>query len=179
MDHLTNDLTNALAAQVQVLIQDAPSDNQTKQLVEIVALALATFSQDHFNASHYYLVQDVSGAWLQHTLTHRTQSTVEKTALFIFSTFENASKEIEKLQNSQLFSEKIPIVDLLFRFWTLNLSDVLIFPGDDRQPRVEVTRSQLSQILKQAQSEASSPNQSPKRRSGRGFGKGNPATDVC
>jgi hypothetical protein len=161
--------TDELASQVQVLIQDAPSDDQTKQLVEIVANTLALFATNHLNASHYYLIQDASGAWLKNTLTHRTQSTVEKTAIFIFFTLEDASKEIIRLQNPQFSVEKIPVIDLLFRFWTLNLSDSLIFDATPRTTSLEITRSQLSTAIKAAQAQARSREKA--RSSGQGFGK--------
>jgi hypothetical protein len=165
--------TDELASQVQVLIQDAPSDDQTKQLVEIVANTLALFATKHLSASHYYLIQDATGAWLKNTLIHRTQSTVEKTTIFIFFTLEDASKEIVRLQNPQLSPQKIPVIDLLFRFWTLNLSDSLVFEDSSNAnygtTSREITRSQLSTVLKAAQSQARSGEKA--RSSGQGFGK--------
>ncbi len=171
--------TDDLASQVQVLIQDAPSGDQTKQLVEIVANTLALFAKDHLNASHYYLIQDASGAWLKNTLTHRTQSTVEKTAIFIFFTLEDVSKEIVRLQNSQLSPQKIPVIDLLFRFWTLNLSDSLIFNRGPESVLQEITRSQLSTALKEANTRSSGKVRSTS--SGKGFGqRSNPGSkDIC
>jgi hypothetical protein len=163
--------TDELASQVEVLIQDAPSDDQTKQLVEIVANTLALFVTNHLNASHYYLIQDASGAWLKNTLTHRTQSTVEKTAIFIFFTLEDASKEIVRLQNIQLSPQKIPVIDLLFRFWTLNLSDSLIFEGTSSETSLEVTRLQLNIALKDARSRGHREGKARSPSSGQGFGK--------
>jgi hypothetical protein len=163
--------TDELASQVQVLIQDAPSDDQTRQLVEIVANTLALFATNHLNASHYYLIQDASGAWLKSTLAHRTQSTVEKTAIFIFFTLEDASKEIARLQNPQLSPQKIPVIDLLFRFWTLNLSDSLILDVNPRATALEVTRSQLNIALKEARSLVRREGKARSPLSGQGFGK--------
>lgn len=171
-----------MASQVQILIQDAPSDDQTKQLVEIVANTLALFAKTHLNASHYYLIQDASGAWLKNTLVHRTQSTVEKTAIFIFFTLEDASKEIVRLQNVQLSPQKIPVVELLFRFWTLNLSDSLIFnssPDSSSNASQEITRSQLNAVLREAQ--ADSRGKARSSSSGKGFGqRSNPGSEnIC
>jgi hypothetical protein len=173
--------TDELASQVQVLIQDAPSDSQTRQLVEIVANTLALFARKHLNASHYYLVQDASGAWLKNMLIHRTQSTVEKTAIFIFLTLEDASKEIDRLQNIQLSAHKIPVIDLLFRFWTLNLSDSLILDINSGATSLEITRSKISEALKSAQKNVQSSEQERSPSSGKGFGKtSDPGVeDVC
>jgi hypothetical protein len=153
--------TDELASQVQALIHDAPSDGQTKQIVEIVANTLALLAKKHLNASHYYIVQDASGAWLKSTLSHRTQSIVEKTAIFVFSTIEDASKDGSLRQNDRLSPQKIPVIDLLFRFWTLNLSDSLIFDFHDQTGSVEISRAQISEALKKASSLSS----------GKGFGK--------
>ncbi len=169
--------TDELASQVQVLIQDAPSDSQTKQLVEIVANTLALFANKYLNASHYYLIQDASGAWLKSTLAHRTQSTVEKTAIFIFNTSEDASKEIERLQNIQLFPQKIPVIDLLFRFWTLNLGGSLILDATPRTPSLEITRSHLNMTLKGAKSSLRREGKARSATSGKGFSK--KLEDIC
>ncbi len=174
----SNFLIDDLADQVQVLIQDAPSDDQTKQLVKTVASTLALFARNHLNASQYYLIQDASGAWLKNVLIHRTQSNVEKTAIFIFSTLEDASKEVVRLQNVQLSPLKIPVTDLLFRFWTLNLSDSLIF-HDSSDAQQEVSRSQLSKALKKASDRDRGKARSTS--SGKGFGQRSDqrSEDIC
>jgi hypothetical protein len=167
-DLKSNDvLCDDLGAQVEALVQDAPSDDQTRQLVKNVATTLALFAQVHLNASHYYLVQDPSGAWIKNTLSHRTQSNVEKTAIFIFSTLENASKEIDQLQNSQFSPEIIPITELLFRFWTLNLGDLLIVDVHAGPYATQISRSQLSNALKHKSGEK----KGRSKTAGKGFGK--------
>lgn len=115
-----------LTSQIKALVNDGPTDDGTKRLVENVSIALAQWVNANLSHSHYYLIQDISGAWIKSTLLHRTQSVGEKTAIFIFSTSEDVAKEIDSLQNIQVFPEKIPVIELLFRFWTLNLSDSLI-----------------------------------------------------
>ncbi len=143
-----------LTLQIETLVDDASTD-ETKQLVENVAIALARWVNVNLSHSHYYLIQDVSGAWIKNTLTHRTQSVGEKTVVFIFSNAEDVAKEIEGLQDVQGFPEKIPIIELLFRFWTLNLSDSLVVSegrgmATTKEMTREITRSELDATIRKS-----------------------------
>jgi len=160
-----------LTSQIKALVDDAPTGDGTKQLVENVAIALARWVSANLSHSHYYLIQDASGAWIKSSLLHRTQSVGEKTAIFIFATSEDVAKEIDSLQNIQVFPEKIPVIELLFRFWTLNLSDSLIVnEGSDRAPTTtkktmrEIRRSDLDTAIRQSKKKTRDTS------SGKGFG---------
>ena len=157
-----------LTSQIKALVDDAPADDGTKQLVENVTIALAQWVNANLSHSHYYLIQDVSGAWIKSTLTHRTQSVGEKTAIFIFSDSEDIAKEIDNLQDIQAFCEKIPVIELLFRFWTLNLSDSLVVNEGDVTTRMmrEITRSDLNTAIRGEKSQKKTRN----TQSGKGFG---------
>lgn len=143
-----------LTSQIKALVDDAPTEDGTKQLVENVAIALARWVSTNLIHSHYYLIQDASSAWIKSTLTHRTQSVGEKTVIFIFSNPEDVAKEIDSLQDVQVFQEKIPVIELLFRFWTLNLSDALIVNEGGattisaKRIMREITRSDLDTAIR-------------------------------
>lgn len=157
-----------MTSQIKALVDDAPADDGTKQLVENVAIALAQWVNANLSHSHYYLIQDASGAWIKSTLTHRTQSVGEKTAIFIFSDSEDVAKEIDGLQDIQAFCEKIPVIELLFRFWTLNLSDLLIVNEGGVTTRMmrEIRRSDLNTAIRGEKSQKKTRN----TQSGKGFG---------
>ena len=157
-----------LTSQIESLVDDAPADDGTKQLVENVAIALAQWVNANLSHSHYYLIQDGSGAWIKSTLIHRTQSVGEKTAIFIFSSSEDIAKEIDSFQNIQVFPEKIPVIELLFRFWTLNLSDSLVVNEGGVTTRVmrEITRSDLDTAIRGEKSKKKTRD----TQSGKGFG---------
>ena len=161
-----------LTSQINALVNDGPTNDGTKQLVENVSIALAQWVNANLSHSHYYLIQDASGAWIKSTLLHRTQSVGEKTAIFIFSTSEDVAKEIDGLQNIQVFPEKIPVIELLFRFWTLNLSDSLVvYEGGDTPSSMtkmirEITRSDLDTAIRGEKSRRKTRD----TRSGKGFG---------
>ena len=157
-----------LTSQIKSLVDDGPTDDGTKQLVESVSIALAQWVNANLSHSHYYLIQDASGTWIKSTLLHRTQSVGEKTAIFIFSTSEDVAREIDNLQNIEFSPEKIPVIELLFRFWTLNLSDSLIVnEGSDTAPSKtmrEIRRSDLDAAIRQSKKKTRDPS------SGKGFG---------
>jgi hypothetical protein len=157
-----------LTSQIKALVDDAPADDGTRQLVENVAIALAQWVNGNLSHSHYYLIQDVSGAWIKSTLIHRTQSIGEKPAIFIFSDSEDVAKEIDNLQDIQVFCEKIPVIELLFRFWTLNLSDSLVVNEGGVTTRMmrEITRSDLNTAIRGEKSQKKTRN----TQSGKGFG---------
>ncbi len=159
-----------MTSQIKALVNDAPADDGTKQLVENVAIALAQWINANLRHSHYYLIQDVSGAWVKSTLIHRTQSVGEKTAIFIFSDSEDVAKEIDSLQDIQVFCEKIPVIELLFRFWTLNISDSLIVneggATTTNKMMREIRRSDLNTAIRGEKSQKKTRN----TQSGKGFG---------
>lgn len=139
-----------LTSQIKVLVDDAPAEDGTKQIVGNVAIALAQWVNANLSHSHYYLIQDGSGAWLKTKLIHRTQSVGEKATIFIFSESEDVAKEIDSFKDVQVFSEKIPVIELLFRFWTLKLSDSLVVKeGGVTTRRIrEITRSDLDAAIR-------------------------------
>ena len=141
-----------LTSQIKALVDDAPAEDGTKQIVENVAIALAQWVNANLSHSHYYLIQDGSGAWIKSTLVHRTQSVGEKATIFIFSESEDAAKEIDSLKDIQVFREKIPVIELLFRFWTLNLSDSLVVNegGVTTRRMREITRSDLDAAIRES-----------------------------
>lgn len=157
-----------LTSQIKALVDNGPTDDGTKQVVESVLIALAQWVNANLSHSHYYLIQNASGAWIKSTLLHRTQSVGEKTAIFIFSTSEDVAKEIGSLQSIQVFPERIPVIELLFRFWTLNLSDSLIVNEGSNtttsKTMREVRRSDLDAAIRQSKKKTRDLS------SGKGFG---------
>ena len=157
-----------LTSQIKALVDDAPTDDGTKQLVENVSIALARWVNTNLIHSHYYLIQDASSAWIRSILINRTQSVGEKTAIFIFSDPEDVAKEIDSLQDVQVFREKIPVIELLFRFWTLNLSDSLVVNEGGATTTTttmrEIRRSDLDTAIRQSKRKTRDTS------SGKGFG---------
>lgn len=164
---MTSPLAIALAEQVHTLIQDAPSDRQITQGVLTIAPLLAQVAQTRVRLPFYYVLQTDAGELLKTTLIHRTQSAVEKTVILVFSSLEDASEEKDRQSESHFSPVRMPVLDLLFQFWTLNWCDALVFfdePGNRSQGQ-EINHRQLSQWLK------SKIAPKPTRSGGQGFRK--------
>jgi hypothetical protein len=144
------DLATKLAIQVTTLIEDAPDDPRTIQEISRVAPLLGQIALAKLHHTHYYVIQDPEGAFLRVTLAHRTQSHVEKTVIEAFSTQEDAVLEIQNSSDIPYLAVKIPVLEILFRFWALNWCDSLIFypTAGDRTQGVEISYYSLSNILK-------------------------------
>ncbi len=86
--------------------------------------------------------------------------------IFAFSTEEDASRERDSLEEPDALIIKVPVLELLFRFWALNWCDALVFfdrPGDPTQGH-EMTHAALTKLIQQELAP-------PKKRSGgQGFG---------
>jgi hypothetical protein len=170
-----------LDRQLQALIQNAPDDGEMRHLVETIAPVLRGLAQNRQRAAYFVIVQSAArtevqseapiGAktdgpkavgqtetqietqsWVTVTLSHRTQSNVEKTVLYAFSTESDADRAGITRESQGLAIVNVPIVELLFQFWALNLGDELVFferPGDvDRG--TTVSRQQIDRALQAA-----------------------------
>ncbi len=163
----TERLEMELTVQMTTLIQDAPDDRTTSQGITTIAPLLAKLALSRLNHADYYVIQDRTGALLRTIYTHSTQSSGEKAVIFAFPTAEEALSECDRLENTDSLTLKIPVLELLFRFWVLNWCDALVFweiPGD-RSQGVEMTHSSLTQLI---QTELAA---SKKRSGGKGFGR--------
>ncbi len=137
-----------LDRQVQALIQDAPDDPEMRQITRVFIPILKRLASRRGHLQ-YHVVQTEAGEWLRLSLINRTQSGQEKTAIYAFSTAEDAERSIEPGQNPPCITAPIAVIDLLFKFFALNLGDSLIFfetPGN-RTKGVTVSRSDFEAAL--------------------------------
>lgn len=142
-------LEQQLDQQIAALIQDAPDDGEVRQLIATIAPALLKIA-GRLRHLQYYVAETQDQAWVRVTLSHRTQPTVEKTVIYGFSAPEDVfSGSVH--QEPDLTPVAIPVIDLLFRVWALNLSDSLICfetPGDTTHA-TEITRSEFERSLRE------------------------------
>jgi hypothetical protein len=139
-----------LDAQVRSLIQDAPEDGGTKQMVTAIAPAFQKLAQ-RLQFLQYYVAQTVNGEWIRLTLSHRTQLKVEKTVIYaFFSANVITSGAVEGLSDVGKV-EGLRVIDLLFRVWALNLCDSIIFfeKTSDLSQGVEISRSEIDRVIQE------------------------------
>ena len=138
-----------LDQQIQVLLQDAPDDPEMRQITEMFAPVLKQFASK-LGHLHYYIVQTLDQSWVSVTLSHRTQPGVEKNVLYAFSTLQDVSVELYSQHTENLVAILIPVIDLLFQVFALNLADSIIFfdVAGDTSSGVEVSRMEIEQVLR-------------------------------
>jgi hypothetical protein len=156
-----------LDRQLQALIQNAPDDGEMRHLVETIAPALRDLAQNRQRVAYFVIQSEEqtdpqteaqagnptdTQSWVTVTLSHRTQSNVEKTVLYAFSTESDADRVGITLESQDLTLVNVPIIGLLFQFWAFNLGDELVFfeqPGDVERGTT-VSRQQIDRALQAA-----------------------------
>jgi hypothetical protein len=138
-----------LDQQIQNLLKDAPSDPEMRQITEIFVPVLRQLA-GKFRYTEYYVLQSPDDGWVSFDLSYRTQSNVEKTVIYAFSSIEDVSLRISTQDLADLAIAPVGIVDLLFQFFAFNLGDSLVVfevPGDAAKA-IELTRSAFQALIK-------------------------------
>jgi hypothetical protein len=134
-----------LQAQIQLLVQEAPQDGQTPQIVQVIAPVLLQLAQ-RLKYTEYNLLQSLDQRWQVTTLQHRNHQNLEKAVVYAFG----SAKDAAKAGNRQLLVTAKPVIQLLFQLLALDGVDSLIFmdiPGDQNQG-VEIQRRELQELVR-------------------------------
>jgi hypothetical protein len=105
-----------------------------------------------FRHLEYYVLHTSDQGWVSFTLTHRTQSHVEKKVIYAFSSPQDITHVISEADLAGLSVIPIGIVDLLFQFYALNLGDSLVVfdtPGN-MEKAGEIPRQEFDALLRQS-----------------------------
>jgi hypothetical protein len=139
-----------LTEQLEALFNNAPDDPEIRQITEIFVPVLRRISSK-LRYLEYHVLQTADHDWVSFTLNYRTQSHVEKTVIYAFSSPKNVSLSISAQDLEGLSVISIGIIDLLFQFFTLNLGDSLIFFEDATNPErgIEISRQEFQQLLRE------------------------------
>lgn len=136
-----------LQAQIQALIDDAPADKATRDGVQVVAIALAEIAQGLAH-TEYYILQNLDAQWQVTTLQHRTQEELQKTVLYAYANLADATKVG---QSGELIAVPVPVVQLLFQFFSFETVDSFLFVDDAQQSdQIRELKRQDLQALVQA-----------------------------
>jgi len=137
-----------LDQQLQVLIDEAPQDGQTPQIVIAIAPALKIIASQ-LRHSQYYILQTPYGRqrwrWVVTTLSHRTQPNLQKQVIYAFASEEDAQTGSWVAQGTQALARPVPVTHILFQTIAIDSVDSLVFfetPGDLSQG-TEVSREKI------------------------------------
>lgn len=145
-----------LEHQIQILIENAPQDGVTPQVVEAIAPVL-TLLASQLGHSDYHILQTLDHSWVVTTLSNRAQPDVEKNVIYAFPTLKDAT-DFQSVWDPQITAAIIPVTHILFQMLAIDTITSVVFfdtPGN-LTAGSEVRRDHLQQLiqnqLKQIQS---------------------------
>lgn len=137
-----------LDQQIQVLIDGAPQDGKTPQMVEMVAPVLKAVAEQ-LRHTQYYILQTLDQAWILTTLNNRTQPTIEKNVVYAFPTLKDVASGPYSLQDPQVLALPMPVTHILFQLISMPTVDSLVFfeqPGE-LGAGTEIKREDLHNLI--------------------------------
>lgn len=137
-----------LDQQLQLLIDNAPQDGQTPQIVQALAPALKILGSQ-LQHLQYYILQAADGRWLVTTLSNRAQPNLEKQVIYAFPSAEDAQDGSWMAQGTQARARAIPVTHILFQTIAINTLDSLVFfeQSGDTSNGIEVSREKIQSVI--------------------------------
>lgn len=133
--------------QIQTLVDYAPQDGRTPNLVRAIAPALKALATK-LQHPEYYILQTLEQHWLVTTLNNRQQSNIEKKVVYAFPTPEDAM-QTSGADDPQLVALPVPALHILFQMMSLKTVDSTVFfetPGQ-RATGVEIACKDVQQFI--------------------------------
>jgi hypothetical protein len=139
-----------LDQQIESLIQNAPQDGRTPELIRAIAPSLKKMAQQ-LQHLQYYILQSPQEQWLTTTLSNRNQPQQEKTVIYAYANPHQAKHHAGLGPKSQdLTTLSIPTIHILFQLLALQPVDSLLFFEDPEnlQSAIEVDRQEVQNLIK-------------------------------
>ena len=138
-----------LEQQLQLIIDDAANYGVPPIVVsKAIAPVLKSFANQLKNLE-YYVLQNLEDEWILTTIAN-PQLQQEKRVIYAFTSVPDAAN-FQGKDNSDLVAVPISSVQLLFRLFSLQQVDSIIFFDEPQNFKrgIEIPRKQLSQSIKQ------------------------------
>ncbi len=139
-----------LDQQIQTLIDNAPQDGTTPDVVQAIAPALKILAQQ-LQQEHYYILQTMDQSWVLTTLSNLDQPQQEKRVIYAYPTLQDASIAPDSSSvKSNVVAVPLPVVHILFQMVALKPLDSIIFfetPGN-LDTGCEVQRDQVQNLIR-------------------------------
>ncbi len=137
-----------LDQQIKVLIENAPQDGTTPQVVEAIAPALKTLAEQ-LEREEYFILQSLDQSWVLTTLVNIDQPKVKKRVIYAFPTLEDALSTADPALGDQILAVPLPVTHILFQMVALETLDSIVFldtPGNF-DAGTEVKRSEVQELV--------------------------------
>lgn len=138
-----------LEQQLEIIINDAANYGVPTIVVEKAIAPVIKLFAARLNHLEYYVLQNIAEDWVLTTITNPQLE--EKQVIYAFVSVRDAATFQSKI-NPDLIAMPIPVVQLLFRLFSLQQVDSIIFIEDSRNldRGVEVKREILLQLIQQS-----------------------------
>lgn len=139
-----------LDQQIQALVEGAPQDGSTPQLIESIAPVLKTLAH-RLQHLQYYVMQTLDDSWVMITLGHRSQTEVEKNVVYAFPTLKDVAAGPFALSDPNVIAVPVPVMEILFQMLAMTSIYSIIFfetPGNVTIG-TEVQRAELETLIHQ------------------------------
>ncbi len=136
-----------LDLQIRSLIEKAPADGSTPQILEAIAPALRLLAEQ-LEHLEYYILQNVDQSWSIAVLSNLKQPGQEKRVIYAWTTLKDASLGVVAGDRTTL-PVSIPVTHILFQILALEGIDSIIFfdtPGN-LEVGTEVRREQVQNLI--------------------------------
>ncbi len=137
-----------LDIQIQSLIDDAPQDGITPQLIAVIAPVLNAIAQQ-LRHHQYYILQDLEESWVVTTLSNRTNSALQKRVIYAFPSLKDVSIGSSSGLDAQVTALPMPVIHILFQLVALESVDSIVFvetSGTDND-YVEILRAEIQKNI--------------------------------
>jgi hypothetical protein len=151
-----------LKAQIQLLINNAPDDGLTPNLVAAIAPTLVAIAQK-LRHSQYYILQDAEGSWVLTTLSNRANPGIEKRVIYAFPTIQDVTLISPAGLDPQISPNITPVTHILFQLAALEPVDSIVFletPGQTTHT-FELLRTDFQKLIQQRLQQMRSPKSIP------------------
>lgn len=150
-----------LEAQIQLLIDNAPHDGITPQLVTAIAPALIAIAQK-LRYPQYYILQNSESSWVLTTLSNRANPGLEKCVIYAYPTLQDVPISSPDGQDPQR-ATALPVTHILFQLLALEPVDSIVFleTPNSSTNAIEVQRSDLQNLIQQKLQKKRSPGRIP------------------
>jgi hypothetical protein len=137
-----------IPAQVQALIDEAPTDDVMQEGIQVVAEVLGQVASG-LGHLQYYVLQNFENQWQVTTLEHRAQPELQKTVLYVYGHLRDATRVG---QSADLIAVPIQTVPLLFQFFSFTQVDSVLFVDEADQPDQikELSRADLQAVVQES-----------------------------
>lgn len=137
-----------LDEQLHILINNAPKDGSTPQLMQAIAPALKLIA-GQLRHPQYYILQGLNQNWLTTTLSNRLQPDIEKNVVYAFPTHKDAITSSQVPKSAQIIAVPVPVTHILFQLIALHSIHSLVFfeTPENLATGTEVRREDLQNLI--------------------------------